>query len=87
MCDWRDDDGDRCDHDDLFVLDRYEDGALIACADHLGYLVLTPNVIWPLQIAWDPDADLLPQGLAVPGGKRWPLISGVVEENLWSTAP
>jgi hypothetical protein len=51
-----------------------------ACADHLGYLVLTPRVTWPLRIGWLPDTEQLPPNLTALNPTE---IIGIVEDNPW----
>jgi hypothetical protein len=81
MCDWRTDDGASCANQDLYAVFRTR-GAnwLSACADHLGYLVLTPNVTWPLRIGWLPDTEQLPPNLVALNRTE---IIGIVEDNPW----
>ena len=58
MCDWR----EPCDWPDAYLIDRRPEPPARSCIKHLGALVLTPGVNWPLTLDWVGDVPL-PQGL------------------------
>lgn len=90
MCDWREDYDDFdswCREPSLYRISRRQgDTDLSSCARHLGFLVLTPGVVWPLQITWDDYDDAEPpESLRFTDPWRWGYLEGLVTTNYWAT--
>jgi hypothetical protein len=92
VCDWR----EPCDWPDAFLIDRRPEPPVRSCFRHLGVLVFSPGVNWPLNLAWVGEP-ALPEGLVMARMQHsciiqpyWettpPWIYGVVAEDPWVNA-
>jgi hypothetical protein len=89
VCDWQ----EPCDWPDAFLIDRSPEPPLRACFRHLGVLVFSPAVNWPLNLGWA-GGPALPEGLVLARmhnscitrpffGVSPTMIFGVVEKDPW----